>query len=129
MKILTLSIKQANFDEILSGEKTQEFREVRPTTAPRYIYFENKEGKIYKNEADVPDDEGEFFIKTIKYDAIKFVTGEHKGTRPFAIVEVKGAEMHYFEDDNGELVTEEINGVEYFPGEMVYDLGQIIERT
>lgn len=30
MKVLTLSIKQKFFDEILSGKKTQEFREIRP---------------------------------------------------------------------------------------------------
>lgn len=128
MKILTLSIKQANFDEILSGEKTQEFREVTPTMAPKYIYFENNEGKIYKKEADVPDNEGEFFVKTIKYDAIKFITGERKGKRPFALVEVKDAELQYFEDEEGELITYEADGVEYVAGQMIYDLGRIIEH-
>lgn len=128
MRILTLSIRQEPFDEIVSGKKTQEFRELRPTTAPKYIYFENEKGKIYKNEADVPDNEGEFFVKAIKYDAIKFVTGEYKGIRPFAIVEVTGAEIQYFEDEDGELITYETDGVEYVAGQMVYDLGRIIEH-
>lgn len=32
MEILTLIIKQKFFDEIIAGKKTQEFREIRPTT-------------------------------------------------------------------------------------------------
>jgi len=31
MKVLALTIKQQPFNEILTGEKTEEFRELRPT--------------------------------------------------------------------------------------------------
>ena len=50
MEILTLIIKQKFFDEILSGNKTQEFREIRPTTQKKYIqhdadgYCDEKDG-------------------------------------------------------------------------------------
>ena len=37
MNILTLSIKQKYFDEILAGKKTHEYREIRPTNAKKYI--------------------------------------------------------------------------------------------
>ena len=36
MNVLTLSIKQKFFDEILAGNKTQEFREIRPNTSQKY---------------------------------------------------------------------------------------------
>ena len=36
MNILTLSIKQKYFDEILAGKKTHEYREIRPTNAKKY---------------------------------------------------------------------------------------------
>ena len=40
MEILTLIIKQKFFDEILSGKKTQEFREIRPTTQKKYCQLD-----------------------------------------------------------------------------------------
>lgn len=39
MNILTLSIKQKYFDEILAGKKTHEYREIRPTNAKKYITY------------------------------------------------------------------------------------------
>lgn len=77
MKVLTLSIKQKFFDEILAGKKTHEIREIRPTNARKYIVYECN-GKDYPADAELPED-GEVSLKPIKYDAIKLLTGEYKG--------------------------------------------------
>ena len=50
MKILTLIIKQKWFDAILSGEKTVETREVRPTNTKYISYRDNNTGKVYKKD-------------------------------------------------------------------------------
>lgn len=55
MKILTLIIKQKWFDAILSGEKTVETREVRPTNTKYISYRDNNTGKVYKKDSDVPE--------------------------------------------------------------------------
>ncbi len=39
MKILTLSIKQAYFDEIMAGAKTEEYRQIKASTVDRYIHY------------------------------------------------------------------------------------------
>lgn len=49
MKILTLSIKQVYFDEILAGTKKQEFRDVTPINAKKYFRYELN-GKLYDND-------------------------------------------------------------------------------
>lgn len=128
MKILTLSIKQANFDEILSGEKTQEFREVTPTTQKRYLKF-SCDGKIYDDFGDVPRDAGEIEAEFIKYDAIKFLTGAYKGKRPFAIVEIKDIAVDFITDENDNQVEYEDNGKMYSLMDMTYTLGKILERS
>ena len=90
MNVLTLSIKQKYFDEILAGKKTHEYREIRPTNAKKYITYLCG-GKEYKADEELPE-EGEIELKPIKYDAIKLLTGEYKGKRPYMIIEVKSAE-------------------------------------
>lgn len=90
MNILTLSIKQKYFDEILAGKKNHEYREIRPTNAKKYITYLCG-GKEYPVDAELPE-EGEVELKPIKYDAIKLLTGAYTGKRPYIIVEVKAAE-------------------------------------
>ena len=75
MNILTLSIKQKYFDEILAGKKTHEYREIRPTNAKKYITYLCG-GKEYPADAELPE-EGEVELKPIKYDAIKLLTGAY----------------------------------------------------
>lgn len=77
MNILTLSIKQKYFDEILAGKKTHEYREIRPTNAKKYITYLCS-GKEYPADAELPE-EGEVELKPIKYDAIKLLTGAYTG--------------------------------------------------
>lgn len=118
MEILTLSIKQKFFDEILAGIKKQEFREIRPNSQSKYCELDE--------EGYVKEVEGVLLPR--KYDAIKFLTGEYKGKRPFIIVEVKDAKIELFEDENHELVTYTYQGEEYIAAQVVYDLGEVLER-
>ena len=128
MKILTLSIKQKFFDEILAGKKTQEFREIRPSNAKKYFNYELN-GKLYDKDNLPSEDEeqGEVNLVPIKYDAIKFLTGEYKGKRPYAIVEVKNAMIELFCDEEGNDITYEYNGKTYIAAQIVYDLGKVLE--
>lgn len=82
MKILTLIIKQKWFDAILSGEKTVETREVRPTNTKYISYRDNNTGKVYKKDSDVPESawDSEKGVDTVinHYDAIQFWVGYEK---------------------------------------------------
>lgn len=61
MKILTLIIQQKWFDEIIKGNKKQEFRELRPASEKKYIEYQ-KDGTF----------------DAIKFDAIRFYVGYNK---------------------------------------------------
>jgi len=67
MANLTLNIKKKWFDMILSGEKKEEYREIK---------------KLYCNKFGVPDSE-------IKYDTITFLNGMKKLT-PTIVIECVG---------------------------------------
>lgn len=126
MKILTLSIKQKFFDEILAGKKTHEYREIRPTNAKKYITYlcGNKE---YKADEELPE-EGEVELKPIRYNAIKLLTGEYKGKRPCMLVEVKDAEVIILTDENGNDIVYEYQGEEYIAAQIDYTLGRVLEK-
>ena len=127
MKILTLSIKQKYFDEILSGKKTVETREIRPTNAKKYIKYECN-GKEYDADEDLPE-EGDIDVKPIQYDAIKLLTGEYKGKRPYIIVECKGAKVYFLTDENGDDITYEYQGETYIASQIEYSLGKVLEKS
>lgn len=126
MNILTLSIKQKYFDEILAGKKTHEYREIRPTNAKKYITYLCG-GKEYPADAELPE-EGEVELKPIKYDAIKLLTGAYTGKRPYIIIEVKNAEAVILTDENGNDIVYEHQGEEYLAAQMDYTLGKILEK-
>lgn len=122
MNVLTLSIRQKPFDDIMSGEKTQEFREIRPSTQKKYCELD-EEGYCKFDEEN-----GVFVPK--QYDAIKFFTGAYnKPPRPWALVEVKGANIELFVDENDEFIKLEEKGETYYMAQIVYDLGRILERS
>ena len=126
MNILTLSIKQKYFDQIVSGEKTQEFREIRPTNAKKYFKYVSG-GKEYTDADDITE-EGEIELSPIKYDAIKFLTGAYNiKPRPWALVEVKDAQIEILTDENGEDIAYEYQGKEYLLAQIVYSLGKVID--
>lgn len=124
--ILTLSIKQKYFDEILAGTKTHEYRDIRPTNAKKYITYLCG-GKEYINTEDLPE-EGDVTICPIQYRALKLLTGAYSGTRPYIIVEVKNAEAVILTDDDGNDIVYEYNGEEYLAAQMDYTLGKILEK-
>ena len=71
MKVLTLNIKKIYFDEIMKGEKTIEYRELKQTTLNKYTYIDEADGKRYLR----------------RYDALRILVGYSKN-RESAIVEV-----------------------------------------
>lgn len=71
LKVLTLIIKKIYFDEIMKGEKTIEYRELKQTTINKYTYIDESDGKRYLR----------------RYDALRLYVGYNKN-RESAIVEV-----------------------------------------
>ena len=71
MKVLTLNIKKVCFDEIMSGEKKIEYRELKQTTLNKYTYLDESDGKRYLR----------------RYDALRLFVGYHKD-RESALVQV-----------------------------------------
>ena len=51
-KILTLNIKQLAFNQILQGEKTIEYRDLKPSTMNRYTWVEAATGNRYLRKFD-----------------------------------------------------------------------------
>ena len=62
MKVLTLNIKKVYFDEIMRGEKTIEYRELKQSTLNKYTYIDESDGKRYLR----------------RYDALHLFVGYHK---------------------------------------------------
>lgn len=77
MKVLTLNIKKIYFDEIMSGTKKIEYRELKQTTINRYTYLDETDGKRYLR----------------RYDALRLFVGYHKD-RESALVQVKDITCH-----------------------------------
>ena len=71
MKVLTLNIKKIYFDEIMSGTKKIEYRELKQTTLNKYTYVDEADGKRYLR----------------RYDALRLFVGYHKD-RESALVQV-----------------------------------------
>ena len=95
MNVLTLSVKQNFFDEIIDGTKTFERREIRPSNELKYCDF---------------DEDGNL-IGAKDYTHLKLVTGQFKGKRPYAIVEVAKSEIIFWTDEEtGEPITFECDG-------------------
>lgn len=84
MNVLTLIIKKKWLDEILSGEKTTEEREIRPKTIKKYATIVDlATGKSYDNYDDLfaevkPNDKGFDFVPR-KYDALQLYAGYETG--------------------------------------------------
>lgn len=72
LKVLTLNIKEVYFQEIMSGTKTIEYREIKQTSINKYTYIDEADGKRYLR----------------RYDVIRFYVGYNKD-RESALVEVK----------------------------------------
>lgn len=130
MRILTLSLKRKYFDEILAGEKTHEYREVRPVSTKKYVHL-LCEGKFYDDDDpafDETDPNSPVEIVAKKYDAIRFYTGAYSGKRPWMLVEVKEAEAVIMTDEEGnDLYLKDGNGEDYLAVTVDYTLGKILD--
>ena len=62
MKVLILNIKKIYFDEIMSGTKKIEYRELKQTTLNKYTYVDETDGKRYLR----------------RYDALRLYVGYNK---------------------------------------------------
>lgn len=135
MKILSLSIRQQPFDDIVRGVKKFEYREIRPSNIARYARIGFESGKYEGKEfdiSDVPEDANlaeDGILIPVVYDALKLLTGAYANKRPYIIIEVKNALIVRATDANGEPVTLIEQGEEYNAFEIEYELGEIIERS
>lgn len=118
MEILNLIVKQKYFDKIIAGTKKQEFREIRPSSQKKYCELD-EDG--YCKEVDG-------ILIPRHYDAIRFYVGYNKN-RDSALVEVKGANIELFVDENDEFILMQQNGEEYYAAQVVYDLGEVLEKN
>lgn len=118
MKILKLIIKKKFYDQIISGEKKKEYREITPNTEKRYCELD-EDG--YCKEID-----GRFVPR--HYDAIRFYVGYNKD-RETALVKVTGAEIYLLEDENNEIITYDYNGETCLAAQIEYSLGEILEKS
>ena len=71
MKVLALNIKKIYFDEIMSGAKKIEYRDLKQTTLNKYTYLDETDGKRYLR----------------RYDALRLFVGYNKD-RESALVQV-----------------------------------------
>lgn len=115
MKVLQLIIKQKHLDEILSGNKTQEFREIRPNTVNKYCEVD-KDGYVKEING---------VIMPRQYDVIKFCVGYSKN-RKTALVEVLSADVELFVDENNDFITYVENNNEYIASQIIYSLGKVL---
>ena len=123
MKTLNLIIKQVYFDQIINGTKTQEFREVKPTTIKKLLQLD-------EDGYELEDENGNAI--PIHYDAIQFYVGYNKN-RDSALVEVKDEDCEIFLDENNEPIIYEDgtdkdgNPLEWVAEQVVFNLGKVLE--
>ena len=117
MRVLTLIIKQVYFDMIMSGEKTQEFREVKPTTVKKLVQLD-------ADGFEIVDEDGN--AQPVEYDAIRFYVG-YNANRDSALVEVKDAYCEIFVDEDNNVIEYEYNGHIWVAEQVVYNLGKVLE--
>lgn len=116
MKKLTLQIDKKNFQAVLKGEQKILRRYVYPNNAKKYVIEEDK-----------TDDNGEeiTIVTPVHYDALQLVNGRKEGA-PRLAVEVVSSEFVVLTDEEGNDLTFEENGNEYYMCQVWYTLGNII---
>ena len=122
MKILTLIIKQKWFDEIMSGKKKTEYRELTPQNMRRLVEFDSEGFMVEDPENNRPN-------VPKKYDAIRFYVGYAKD-RDTALVEVTGVDCDFIRTEEGEpIYSGDPQGEDFWAYVMLeYHLGRIIEK-
>lgn len=115
MKKLTLQADKKLFNSILKGEKKVE-RFIYPNNAKRYVVEEESE-----------DEDGELIVTVtpVHYDVLRLRNGR-KENAPVIEVEVKESEFVILTDENGNDLTFEENGEEFYVCQVWYTLGNIL---
>lgn len=114
MNILRLSIKPVWLNQILSGKKKQEYRDIRPSLQKRYC-------ELDENGYCKKDEKGNFIPR--KWDAIRFFCGKQT-----ALVEITGAQIVLLRNKQGKLIQHQEGEKKYIAAQMVYSLGKILEQ-
>lgn len=116
MKQLKLQIDKKCFQAILKGEQKVEHRFVYPNNAKKYVIEEDK-----------TDENGEpiTIVTPVPYDALYLINGRRKDA-PRLTVEVVSSEFVVLTDEEGNDLTFEENGNEYYVCQVWYTLGKII---
>lgn len=117
-KTLTLQITRPSFVAILNGEQKIEHRNVYPTNAGQYVIIEDS----------VEEETGEEIttVLPIHYDMLRLINGRRKDA-PRLLIEIKNAEFVILTDDEGNDLTFEENGKEYYVCQVWYHLGKVLE--
>ena len=117
-KTLTLQITRPSFVAILNGEQKIEHRNVYPTNARQYVIIEDS----------VEEETGEEIttVLPIHYDMLRLINGRRKDS-PRLLIEIKDAEFVILTDDEGNDLTFEENGKEYYVCQVWYHLGKVLE--
>lgn len=116
MRVLNLIIKQVNFDEIISGEKKTEERELHPKSCNKYLDYDGKD--IFSSSPKS--------IKFKDFDALRLFVGYNPG-RDTALVEVIGTDIIGIVDQEGNPVMLNYKEQEYDASVIEYSLGRILE--
>lgn len=78
MKTLTLSLKKKWFDMIASGEKQEEYREIKWLWVRRFMYPTESELEFDDNERNLIEDYENGYLNFCRFDAITFTLGYPK---------------------------------------------------
>ena len=116
LKILKLQIDRPCFKAILNGEQKVEHRFVYPHNANRYVIQEES-----------VDENGELILKVtpVHYDALYLINGRRKDA-PRMTVEVVSSEFVILTDEEGNDLTFEENGEDYYVCQVWYHLGKVL---
>lgn len=115
MKKLTLQADKKLFDAVLKGEKKVE----------RFIYPNN--AKHYVSENESTDENGELIVTVtpLHYDVLRLKHGR-KENAPAIEVEIIESEFVVLTDEEGNDLTFEQNGEEFYVCQVWYTLGNIL---
>lgn len=116
IKILKLQIDRPCFKAILNGEQKVEHRFVYPNNASRYVIQEES-----------TDENGELILNVtpVHYDALHLINGRRKDA-PRLTIEIDKAEFVVLTDEDGNDLTFEESGTEYYVCQVWYTLGKVI---
>ena len=116
-KVIQFIIKQKYFDLILTGEKTQEFREIKPFNEKKMVQLDS-EGYAKYDEAGN--------TLAIHYDAMLLYVGYNR-ERDSALVEIKDEYCELFVDEKGEAIEWQLENGDWWSAEqVVYNLGKVL---